>query len=178
MPIFSQYFAHMLALSFLGPLRPAFLAHVADRLNADICEQTAILFAEREIGAPVKSASTLLFLLKQGPATLTEIARTDGQSHQTLSARLAPLEALGLIQRTFDPNDNRRRPYELTRAGVAEAKRVEAACAEIAGAIGGLFNELGVDVLAHLDEVREALRQRPIATRIKDSQSQRRRRRP
>lgn len=166
----------MFALSFLGALRPAFLAHVADRLNIEICEQTADLFAARNISAPVRSASTLLFLLKEGPATLAEIARTDGQSHQTLSARLAPLEALSLIERTTDPADNRRRPYALTRAGVAEAKRVEAACTDIAAAIEDMFDELDVDILANLDAARAALRRRPLEGRIEAPQPKRRRR--
>jgi DNA-binding MarR family transcriptional regulator len=165
----------MIALSFLGGLRPAFLAHVADRLNMDICDQTAGLFERREITAPVRSASTLLFLLKEGPATLSEMARTDGQSHQALSARLAPLEALSLIERTTDPNDNRRRPYALTRSGVAEARRIEAACTEIANAIDDMFEEIGIDVLANLDAAREALRRRPLEGRLTETPRRKRR---
>jgi DNA-binding MarR family transcriptional regulator len=90
--------------------------------------------------------------------------------------RLAPLEALGLVERSSDPNDNRRRPFVLTRGGVAEAKRVEAVCAEIAAAIEGMFDELDVDVLAHLDAAREALRQRSIGARLEEPKTKRRRR--
>jgi len=155
----------MLALGFLGDLRHAFVAHLADRLSAQICTETAAMFVERGIEAPVRSASVLLFLLKTGSATLTEMARSDGQSHQLLATRLPPLEAMGLVERSVDPADARRRPYLLTERGTAEARRVEGACAEITAAMEDLFGEIGNNLVETLDGAMQALGRVPIAAR-------------
>ena len=157
----------MRTLGFLGDLRHAFVAHLADRLSAQICTETAAMFAERGIEAPVRSASVLLFLLNAGPATLAEMARNDGQSHQLLATRLAPLEAMGLVARLVDPADARRRPYVVTERGAAEARRVEATCAEIASAMENLFGELEVNLVEILDCAMEALRRVPIEARTR-----------
>lgn len=157
---------HKRPLSYLGPLRPAFVAHLADRLNEDICRETQAYADRLGIRAPVKTHSALLFLYKQGPASLTEIAAKDGQSHQLLAARLAPLEEIGLIERFDDPEDGRRRPYRLTRAGLAEAKRVEQAVRREAQAMQALFAEMGTDLNDVLEQAIELLRIRPLGERL------------
>ena len=155
----------MPTLGFLGDLRHAFVAHLADRLSAQICAETSVIFAARGIDAPVRSASVLLFLLRRGSATLAEMARSDGQSHQLLATRLAPLEAMGLVARSVDPADARRRPYVLTETGKAEARRVEAACMGIASAMEDLFGEIGENLVETLDGAIRALRRVPIEAR-------------
>lgn len=155
----------MSTLGFLGDLRHAFVAHLADRLSAQICTETSAMFSARGIEAPVRSASVLLFLLKSGSATLAEMARTDGQSHQLLATRLAPLEAMGLIERSSDPADGRRRPYVLTARGAAEARRVETACKDIATAMEDLFRELDVNLVETLDRSIDAVRRKPLEAR-------------
>lgn len=157
----------MQTLGFLGDLRGAFVAHLADRLSAQICSETAAMFAERRIETPVRSASVMLFLLKVGSATLAEMARHDGQSHQLLATRLAPVEAMGLVKRSIDPNDARRRPYVLTKRGAAEARRVEAVCGEIATAMQDLFSEVDVNLVEVLDRAMQALRRVPIDARTR-----------
>src|SRR5262249_47978340 len=141
----------MIALPFLNELRPTFVAHLADRLSAQVCAQTEAIFVDRGMTAPVKSISPLLYLLREGPASLTEMARHDGQSHQLLASRLDPLEKIGLIERTIDPNDARRRPYALTRRGAVEARLAEAACKDIADAMRATFKDIGIDMLKAID---------------------------
>ncbi|MCB1635557.1 MAG: hypothetical protein KDI51_13260, partial [Xanthomonadales bacterium] len=82
-------------LNFLGDLRPGFVAHLGERLVEAICAETQRFADSAGILAPVKTHSALLYLLIQGPASLVEIARSDGQSHQLVASRLAPLEKLG-----------------------------------------------------------------------------------
>lgn len=176
MTIIAQIIAHMSSkaprpsgpLNYLGDLRPAFVAHLADRLNSVICAETQAYADRVGIGAPVKSHSAILFLYKRGPASLSEIARSDGQSHQLLAARLEALEALRLIERFEDPKDGRRRPYRLTRAGREEAKRVEAAAVLEAEAMRRLFKEMDEDLIASLEEAIEHLRVRPLGERIRE----------
>lgn len=152
-------------LSYLGDLRPAFIAHLADRLSHQICRESAELAARSGVLAPERAHSVMLFLAKHPPATLAEIARIDGQPHQLLAARMAPLEHLELIERTDDPADRRRRPYRLTELGKEDAARIERAAREIADAMGGLFSEMEVDLIAVLDDAIERLRRTPVAER-------------
>jgi DNA-binding MarR family transcriptional regulator len=157
-------------LAYLDELRPAFVAHLADRLNDAICRETQIYADKLCIRAPVKTHSALLFLFKCGPASLTEIAARDGQSHQLLAARLEPLENLGLIERFEDPADGRRRPYRLTRTGQTEARRVEEATRREAEAMQTLFDEMGVDLNAVLEQAIERLRVTPLCRRIDEAE--------
>jgi DNA-binding MarR family transcriptional regulator len=153
-------------LQFLGDLRPAFVAHMAERLSDSLCASTQSLADAAGLKAPVRAHSVLLFLLERGPATLTQIALTDGQSHQLLASRLKPLEKLELIERFADPDDARRRPYGLTAAGRAEALAIRSAIAEHARAMETLFAETGIDLVSVLDQALEALRIRPLHQRI------------
>lgn len=153
------------ALPYLGDLRPAFLAHLADRLNEDICAQTAIIAAEDGISAPIRTHSALLFLYKCGPASVSDIAQSDGQSHQLVTQRLAPLEKLNLIERFDDPEDGRRRPFRLTPAGEREARRVETLMKKLAAAFEQLFRDIGVDLIDLLDSARDQIRRVPLNER-------------
>jgi DNA-binding MarR family transcriptional regulator len=155
-------------LSYLGALRPAFVAHLADRLSDAICVETQAYADQQGIRAPAKTHSAILFLHKCGPATLSEIARIDGQSHQLLSSRLMPLENLGLIERYDDAADGRRKPYRLTRAGRVDAKLIEAATECAAKAMLRLFAEMDQDLIVVLEAAIECLRATPLAKRLQD----------
>ncbi len=154
------------ALSFLGAMRPAFLAHLADRLNEEICSETAALAEEWGVAAPVRTHSALLYLAEIGPATLADIAAADGQSHQLVTQRLAPLEAMGLIERFHDAEDGRRKPYRLTARGRREAARVAAMAEALSGAMESLFEETGVNLAVAIDKAREGLQRIPLAERM------------
>jgi MarR family transcriptional regulator, organic hydroperoxide resistance regulator len=157
-------------LAYLGELRPAFVAHLADRLNDAIWTETQVYADRVGIKAPLKAHSALLFLLRHGPASLSEIARIDGQSHQLLASRFEPLEKMGLVERFADPNDARRSPYRLTRVGREEAKRVEAAVSVKAEAMRRLFAEMDQDLIDVLEDALERLRAKPLGQRILEAE--------
>jgi DNA-binding MarR family transcriptional regulator len=75
---------------------------------------------------------------------------------------------LGLIERFEDPEDRRRRPYRLTRAGREEAKRVEAAAVVGAEAMRRLFQEIDEDLIAALEKAIERLRVQPFGERMRE----------
>lgn len=156
------------ALEFVGELRPAFVAHLAERLTDALCASTETHGRSAGCKTPVRTHSVLLFLLEKGPATLTDIARTDGQSHQLLASRLKPLERLDLIERLVDPDDARRHPYKLTRLGETEARAIRADIGANARAMEDLFTEIGVNLVDALDDALEALRVRPLGDRMAD----------
>jgi DNA-binding MarR family transcriptional regulator len=59
--------------------------------------------------------SVLLRLEKDGPATVSSLARAEAMRPQSMSAVIAPLEAAGLVSGTPDPNDGRQTLFSLTK---------------------------------------------------------------
>jgi DNA-binding MarR family transcriptional regulator len=154
------------AFSYAPELRAAFIAHMADRLNTLICVQTGEMLKKAGAVTPIRCVSAMIYLLKRGPASLADIADTDGQSHQLVSSRVAPLEELGLVTRTDDPNDARRKLLKLTAKGKADAKLLEKLCRDIASALEDLSSEIGVDLVSALETAEKELARRPIAERL------------
>lgn len=60
--------------------------------------------------------SVLLRLEKDGPATMSALARAEGVRPQSMGAIIAPLEAAGHVAGASDPNDGRQTILSLTEA--------------------------------------------------------------
>lgn len=60
-------------------------------------------------------ASVLLRLEKDGPATVSNLARAEAMRPQSMSAVIAPLEAAGLVRGAPDPKDGRQTLLSLTQ---------------------------------------------------------------
>ncbi len=156
----------MTAFSYAKDVRPAFVAHMAARLDARLCAQARDLFEAHGVNSPVTSSSILIFLNRRGPGTIADICRIDGQSHQLATSRLTPLLKDGFVQASADPHDGRRQLLSLTRKGRAEAKKLEAACSDIAHALKGLNEEFGVDLMFILESAEKALARTPLIERV------------
>lgn len=59
--------------------------------------------------------SVVLRLEKDGPATVSNLARAEAMRPQSMSAVIAPLEAAGLISGAADPSDGRQTLLSLTK---------------------------------------------------------------
>jgi DNA-binding MarR family transcriptional regulator len=55
-------------------------------------------------------------LEKDGPATVSSLARAEGMRPQSMSAVIAPLEEVGFVAGAADPNDGRKTLMSLTKA--------------------------------------------------------------
>ena len=60
--------------------------------------------------------SALLRLEREGPATVSALARAEGVRSQSMGATVASLEAAGLVRGEPDPDDGRRTVLSLTDA--------------------------------------------------------------
>ena len=60
--------------------------------------------------------SVLSRLDREGPATVTSLARAEGMRPQSMGATVAALEAAGLVSGSPDPNDGRQTILSLTAA--------------------------------------------------------------
>ena len=152
-------------LAYVGELRPAFLAHIANRLDALICLQTEAMLAAAGAATPARSVSAIVYLNRCGQASLADIAAADGQSHQLVSSRVAALEDLGLLVRVIDRHDRRRKLLKLTAKGKADAAVVERVCGDIARALNDLQQELSLDLFAAIETAEKSLTRITISER-------------
>ena len=60
--------------------------------------------------------AVLLRLEKDGPATVSSLARAEGMRPQSMSAVIAPLEEMLFVSGAADPNDGRKTLMSLTKA--------------------------------------------------------------
>ena len=60
--------------------------------------------------------AVILRLEKDGPATVSSLARAEGMRPQSMSAVIGPLQEMGFVTGAADPNDGRKTLLSLTRA--------------------------------------------------------------
>jgi DNA-binding MarR family transcriptional regulator len=60
--------------------------------------------------------AVILRLEKDGPATVSRLARAEGMRPQSMSAVITPLEEKGYVAGAADPNDGRKTLMSLTKA--------------------------------------------------------------
>jgi DNA-binding MarR family transcriptional regulator len=58
--------------------------------------------------------AVILRLERDGPATVSNLARAEGMRPQSMSAVIAPLEKMGFVTGAADPNDGRKTLMSLT----------------------------------------------------------------
>ncbi|MES5484740.1 MarR family transcriptional regulator [Bradyrhizobium sp. INPA03-11B] len=63
---------------------------------------------------PPSHVAVLLRLEKDGPATVSSLARSEGMRPQSMSSAIAALEAAGLVRGAPDPDDGRQTIMSLT----------------------------------------------------------------
>lgn len=150
----------------LGAYAPAFFGLLANRLIDHIVETGASVAVEQQIGAPVRAMSTLL-LLTEGPLTVTELATRLGVSHPGAIKTTRDLISRGLLRRSVDPSDMRRRPLALTGEGEGAVRRTQEFITHAQTVYRELFDEIGVDVHAALTAMEDALSRRSFGARLK-----------
>ncbi|MEP0449031.1 hypothetical protein [Parasphingorhabdus sp.] len=149
---------------------PAFVGARAFRLANLISEQVQAFLKNADLVIPTQCVSLVLFLDKNGPASLVEIARALDEQHQLTAHRAKQLESLSLVRRKQDANDKRRRTFHLTQKGRVEAEKVEAVCRQGVEIFEDLSEELGCDLNRVLNSAHALLQQRPVVSRAIENQ--------
>ena len=85
------------------------LRNLAGRLKRKLREQTG----HEDLTS--SQTSVLLRLEKEGPATVSSLARAEAMRPQSMSAVIAPLDAAGLVTGAPDPRDGRQTLLSLTK---------------------------------------------------------------
>ncbi len=96
------------------------IAALAGELRAQIARMQRRLREEARSGDYTPSQVAVLHRLeREGPSTVTELARAEGVRPQSLGANVAVLVEAGLVSGAPDPADGRRTILSLTDAAVA-----------------------------------------------------------
>ena len=144
----------------------ATLAHRLKRLmNRLLAEAEAAYGA---LGIPIKPrwCSTLSLLETEGPLAVTDVAARLGMSHPAVVQILDDMASSGLVTRTRDGRDGRRRLLDLSpkgRAAMPALRRVFAAQARVAD---DLVDGRGQELLALLDRAHAGLDRTDFAARL------------
>jgi DNA-binding MarR family transcriptional regulator len=129
--------------------------------------QMGQVYKDRALRIPVQGSSTLQVLRPDTRQSLSDLARALGQSHQLVAKRIKRLLSEGLVTALPDPADGRRTLYELTSSGEDQWHRLDAIMSEADHVNAELFNEIGVDLIAALDDALEKLNERGLDERFK-----------
>jgi DNA-binding MarR family transcriptional regulator len=93
----------------------AFTSALAADLRALIGKLKRRLREQANIGDLTPSqVSVLLRLEREGPTTMSNLARAEGMRPQSMGSAVAPLEAAGFVRGAPDPNDGRQTILSLT----------------------------------------------------------------
>lgn len=152
---------------YQSPHRAAFLANMAGRLRDLICEEGIKLLEAEGLTTPVTDVSFMLYLGENNGASIAEIARAQGFSHQRVASRITFLEKHHLVSRTSDERDQRRKCIKLTEKGKAEAVLLEKVYRNAALALEVLFVEIEDDLMEKLHTTLNALTQVSLSERIR-----------
>jgi DNA-binding MarR family transcriptional regulator len=120
-------------------------------------------------GLQIKPAETgvLNVLFHSGPSSLADVASAMGYSHQLTTKRVNLLVKRDMARLEDDPDDKRRRRVVLTKAGLAEAERLQAFIPNLDAAFRAMFEEVGIDAYEGVIGSTAALDTRSLEDRVK-----------
>lgn len=135
---------------------PAFFAFLATQLTDRIVSEGGRFSNTMGLEIPVTTMSTIM-ALKDGPASVTEIASALNVSHVAAIKTTRILIEKDILERRNDPDDGRRRPLSLTAKGKRVAEDVSTVIKKAQTVYCELFDEIGVDVHDALLKMNTAL---------------------
>ena len=116
--IFSDYLHICYKIEMSNPQddpEAAFAAALAGDLRAVLGKLKRRLREQANVGDLTPSqVSVLLRLEREGPTTMSNLARAEGMRPQSMGSAIAPLETAGFVSGAPDPNDGRQTILSLT----------------------------------------------------------------
>ena len=151
------------------PLRGAFVASSLERLAAVIVEQGDDLLRDAGLDFPSRAASTVLLLGEQTRMSAADLAKALGQPHQLVTQRVDLLIDLGIVSRTRDRGDARRRNLVLTSKGKRQFVGLKARLTLAQATFTALSAEIGCDIASVVLSAIAALERSSLLDRVRAS---------
>ena len=156
---------------FIEGLGPAYFAHLLLRLADEFVRGFETWHREVGLVAPPRTHSTLRYLDREGPTSVTQLASALRQSHPLVITWIRALRELGLVTTAPDTADARRTIVHLTELGRTEAKQARRYEAVSAKAFEQLFKECDADVFEAMWRIEKACRNQGFADRLRQQSS-------
>ena len=99
--------------------RKAIEIDVADLIQAIGLLMRRVRSAAAAHEVSLTESAVMARLAKHGPATASDLARSEGMRPQSMATTIAALEELGLVERNPHPTDRRQMHIALTAKGMA-----------------------------------------------------------
>ena len=113
-----------------------------------------------------RHTSILLVLHTQGPKTSSELADTIGISRQLVEARLKSARGRKAFASTPDPDDSRRRLYDIASAARPVATVIHDIMCDFEQVYAALWQEIGVDLEAACLALETRLAEKSLTERL------------
>ena len=150
------------------PFRAAFLGNQLDRLVDLIASQGELLLEDGAVTIPARLASTVLIIGEMKAVSAADIAEYLEKPHQLATQRIDYLIAEGIVRRTADPADGRRKLLSLTAKGQKQYKALVQQLELASAVFEELFDEIACDLPSIIERTKSALRARPLGERAKE----------
>lgn len=147
------------------PFAAAFVANHMDRLSGLISEQGEVFLRDAGITIPSRTVSAVLLIGERGSVSAADIASVLDQPHQVATQRIDLLIKAGIVDRSPDPHDGRRKVLTLTADGHRQFARLQTRLETAAAAFTQLFDEIGCDMLACIERATGALKSKTLQQR-------------
>ena len=134
-----------------------FLANQLDRLADLIADQGEIFLKDVGIEFPARAVSAMLLIGERGGASAADIADALNQPHQVITQRIELLIEIGVISRSPDPKDRRRKILKLTRKGHKQFRALQDRLAIARDVFSALFDEINADLSIYAERAHRAL---------------------
>ncbi len=138
------------------------------RASELISVQGAEVFDELGFSLHANKISIVLALHTNGAMSSTELSKHIGISRQVLESRLKGSVKDGFFTSLADPNDSRKRIYDISADARPEADRIVAIMKDFEQVYDAMWQEIGVDLEQSLKKMERALKRKPLLSRLCD----------
>lgn len=151
---------------FLSALGYLALGSRLRRLSDDLMGDAARFYKLHGVSFSPKWFGLFRLLLEKPNLSIGEAANELGLTHPAISQMAKELSEEGLLSSMTDAKDERRRTIELTRKGRDLASKMDPIWTAIEEASRELSQDAGLDIIAKLEKLEQALRDRSMLDRI------------
>jgi DNA-binding MarR family transcriptional regulator len=151
-------------------LRRVFLGASLEQLVGLITEQGEEILRDAGVRFPSRAAPLMLLLLKNGPMSAADLAKSLQQPHQLVTQRVEALIDCKVISRSSDTLDARRKLLTITAHGKLQLGRLKTCLDKVEVIYAALFREIGCDLSQVVPKTLEALQQRTLRDRLRSAE--------
>ncbi|MEE2526590.1 MarR family transcriptional regulator [Hyphobacterium sp. HN65] len=142
-----------------------FLARRIAQLHDVLAEQGQEMLDAAGIDFDARLGSVFYLIANRSGLSVAALADELGLSHQLATYRVKKLVKAGLVSQVRDPEDRTRSVLQPTAHAEPVVKKVQSVMRQLDQVYAGLFEELGIDLLALATRTRQALTENSLLER-------------